>query len=397
MENNLYEDIAEIAFDLIIAKETWTYDDLAEELGRSPQRMKSLVKKAYDAMKAAGRDDEAEDIAEAFVDNKRERTSASPVAAPLQAKGSLEEALGEMKVWMKGHPEETQAAVEWLEQECAEAPMHASLLSELTRRFGIPKPTSAFVRLCPSLYYYGAKVSPNHHPCVIRKERMQDEAYLGRVATGGTGAMPLSPWAALGVSPRDVKSLDLRIQIFHAFLETTYGINIGKDMAAVCADFKRSSGMAFNAFFNGLRPADLQRLAVANNTLEWSWSNSVPPVLSCRAKRVYTVRPDITPELIGRLVPIAAKTHPEMLEVEALATQLKVSPQDILASYLPALKEALSLRVAQAKEAACADHPDMPQVAARLAAIAATLARATQEVAELAQLVSKVMNSQANV
>ena len=327
------------------------------------------------------------------MENKAYEREKSPFmgAFPRPVK-SVEEMREEMWQWMRAHPKESQEASAWLEQACATAPMHASLLSELTRRFGVPKPISVFVQLCPSLQYYSAKFSPNGHPCVVLARKAQDEAYLGRLTTGTASGGALSPWAMLGASPREDQSLTQRVKIFHAFLETTYGLNIGKDMAAVCADFKQASGVPFNAFFNGLRPADLQRLPVANYTLEWSWSNSTPPVLSCRAKRVYTIKPEVSADLVERLAPIVAKTHPEALDIEALAMQFKVAPPDILASYLPALKKALDNKV----ETSYADLPDMKLIAERLSAIAATLVQVTQEVAELAQLTSRAARAQLN-
>ena len=58
-------------------------------------------------------------------------------------------------------------------------------------------------------------------------------------------------------------------------------------MAAVCTDFKRQTGISFSSFFGGLRPAELQEHPLAASRLNWSWSTSNPPCLSCAAKIRY--------------------------------------------------------------------------------------------------------------
>lgn len=68
MANDMCERIAQIASDLVAAGETWTFDELAAELGHKPRLMGRRVGSAYKAMKDEGRDDEADDIANAFVD-----------------------------------------------------------------------------------------------------------------------------------------------------------------------------------------------------------------------------------------------------------------------------------------------------------------------------------------
>lgn len=68
MANRMCERIAEIACELVEKGETWSFDELASELGQNPRLMGRRVGAAYKAMKDEGRDEEADAIANAFVD-----------------------------------------------------------------------------------------------------------------------------------------------------------------------------------------------------------------------------------------------------------------------------------------------------------------------------------------
>ncbi len=68
MANRMCERIAEIACDLVAKGITWSFDELAFELGQNPRLMGRRVGSAYKAMMDEGREEEAAAIANAFVD-----------------------------------------------------------------------------------------------------------------------------------------------------------------------------------------------------------------------------------------------------------------------------------------------------------------------------------------
>lgn len=68
MANRMCERIAAIACDLVAKGETWSFDELAAELGQDSRLMGRRVGSAYKAMRDEKRYDEADAIAKAFVD-----------------------------------------------------------------------------------------------------------------------------------------------------------------------------------------------------------------------------------------------------------------------------------------------------------------------------------------
>lgn len=70
MANYMCEQIADIAANLMAEGETWSFNHLADELGQNPRLMGRRVGSAYKAMRDEGRYEDANNIANAFVDKR---------------------------------------------------------------------------------------------------------------------------------------------------------------------------------------------------------------------------------------------------------------------------------------------------------------------------------------
>ena len=85
--------------------------------------------------------------------------------------------------WMAEHPQDSERAREWLAGLVRERPIHVSLLGELTRRFGVPKPATAWVSRFPEFAVLAVANSPIRQPAVALRERLEDPQYWGQFAT----------------------------------------------------------------------------------------------------------------------------------------------------------------------------------------------------------------------
>ena len=119
-----------------------------------------------------------------------------------------------------------------------------------------------------------------------------------------------------------------------------------KDMATVCADFRRESGVPFASFFNGLRPAEFQKTPLASERFTWSWSTDNPPCLSCAVKSRYALdirQPSVVPNglHVAALTKEAAKKLPEDIDFARIAMKFNITETAALAAYIPALRSAV--------------------------------------------------------
>ena len=276
-------------------------------------------------------------------------------AAPLRNARSPEETEAEARKWAATHPQNADDAIEYLRRIVAQYPIHAALLGEIGEKFGIPKPISAFFRaFCEDIQFVSPTLSPNGSPAVILRGKLQDENYWAgfkrRGLTPTSERGDVNPWVVLGIDGATSQFTEQRVEIFEAFLIANYGAGNLRDMAAVCTDFKRQTGITFSAFFNGLRPGELQDHPLAARRLNWSWSTSTPPCLSCAAKIRYAPSEGdavaVRDYLVEELLPIAATRMPDYgINFEVFAQQHGTNPQTVMVSYLAALKQAFQTKV----------------------------------------------------
>ena len=73
-------------------------------------------------------------------------------------------------------------AVEWLEKNLSRAPLHGSLLCELTRRWHVPKPVSAFVG-SHGFFYFPPNNKYSPHPAAVKPEFVDSPVYWGKLVT----------------------------------------------------------------------------------------------------------------------------------------------------------------------------------------------------------------------
>ena len=96
-----------------------------------------------------------------------------PVVRPIR-----EPAYKVVELWSMNNPEKAQAAEDWLREQTKDAPMHGSRLGELVKRFGVPRPVSAWLRWLGG--YESLPPMNKHipsHPLVVQVSRMDDPAY----------------------------------------------------------------------------------------------------------------------------------------------------------------------------------------------------------------------------
>jgi len=270
---------------------------------------------------------------------------------PNRVMRSPQEIEREVLAWVKDNSEAAEKALADLRRVVSEAPIHAALLGELAARYKIPRPVSAFVRLHKDEFRFLSPIlSRTHSPtiCLVGKE--QDDAYWAKFRRKGLEAsadQPIfNPWAVLGISNATAPFGENRIRIFEAFLWAHYGISTLKDMATVCADFRRESGVPFASFFNGLRPAEFQKTPLASERFTWSWSTDNPPCLSCAVKSRYALDkglPSVVPNglHVAALTKEAAKKLPEDIDFARIAKKFNVTETAALAAYIPALRSAV--------------------------------------------------------
>ena len=268
---------------------------------------------------------------------------------------SSEEVTAEVHKWAAENPQKADDAIQYLRRLVHQGPIHASLLGQIGERFGIPKPVSAFFRtFCDDIIFVSSIRSPNKSPAICLRGTLNDEQYWSgfrrRGLTPVSEQSDINPWLALGIDGATTPFNEQRVLIFEAFLIANYGAGNLKDMAAVCTDFKKLTGFSFSSFFCGLRPVELQQHPLAATRLNWSWSTSTPPCLSCAAKirnappegDVVSVRDD----LVAELLPIAATRMPDYgINFDVIADRFGTNPQTVMVSYLVALKQAFQAKV----------------------------------------------------
>lgn len=85
--------------------------------------------------------------------------------------------------WVAKNPQDSERAREWLAGLVRERPIHVSLLGELTRRFGVPKPATGWVSRFSEFAVLAVGNSPIRQPSVALCERLSDPEYWGAFAT----------------------------------------------------------------------------------------------------------------------------------------------------------------------------------------------------------------------
>lgn len=294
--------------------------------------------------------------------------------------------------WESENPEKARAVIEELRRYVSEAPIHSSLLGPVAERYGIPKPISAFIRLHDNFRILAASASPVNSPALCLASKTNDSEYWAKfrrkALDGNTPVINFNPWIVLGHKDPNKPFGPDRIAIFEAFFCSAYGVGRMKDMAAVCAAFKRASGVSFQGFFGGLRPAEFAKLSVAKNHFTWSWSSDEPPCLYCAVKKSsYPAFDGVTvdPKLVSSLIPVVAKNLPEEIDFSALALRHKMTDMGVMVCYLAALREALKMATSNsttAKPTSAIDREQLKQIyleaksaAAEISAVVAKLER----------------------
>lgn len=268
---------------------------------------------------------------------------------------SPEEVAAEVHKWADENPQKADDAIQYLRRIVYETPIHTALLGQIGERFGIPKPVSAFYRaFCDEFLFLSATLSPVGSPAICLRGKLRDETYWAgfrrKGLTPASEQSDVNPWLTLGIDGATMPFNEQRVQIFEAFLIANYGAGNLKDMAAVCTDFKKQTGFSFSSFFNGLRPAELQQHPLAATRLNWAWSTSTPPCLSCAAK-IRNAPPEgdvvaVRDHLVAELLPMASSRMPDYnINFELIAERNGTNPQSVMVSYLAALKQAFQTKV----------------------------------------------------
>ena len=251
--------------------------------------------------------------------------------------------------WQRENPAKAQNLVEELTRYVSEAPIHAALLGPICERYGVPKPISAFIRLYPQFRILGASSHFTKSPALCLASKMNDPEYWSRLRRKSPDALSptadFNPWASFGVQDPNRPFGAVRIDIFAAFLYANYGTQL-KDLAAVCSAFKRLSGVSFQGFFNGLRPAEFQRHQLAAARFTWSWTTDNPPCLYCSTRRPpyvwsESIAPD--PALVSKLLPLVSRYMPEDIDFISFAQVNHANLGGVYLSYLAALRQALRI------------------------------------------------------
>lgn len=276
-------------------------------------------------------------------------------ASALKNVRSPAETEADARKWAAENHQKADDAIEYLRRIVSQYPIHAALLGDVGERFGIPKPVSAFFKaFCDDIQFVPSTQSRNGSPAVILRGKLQDNQYWAgfkrRGLTPSSERGDINPWAVLGIDGATTQFNEQRVLIFEAFLIANYGAGNLRDMAAVCTDFKRQTGVSFSAFFNGLRPGELQEHPLAARRLNWSWSTSTPPCLSCAAKIRYAPPEGdvvaVKDYLVEELLPFAATRMPDYgINFEVIAQQRGTNPQTVMVSYLAALKQAFQAKI----------------------------------------------------
>ena len=286
-------------------------------------------------------------------------TSRMNGAAPMRTFRSIDDTTAEARKWAEFHPQNADDAIHFLRRIVTETPIHAALLGEIGERFGIPKPVSAFFRaFCDDIMFVSPTHTPNKCPAVCLRGKLHDEAYWAGFKRRGLSPTSehgdINPWVILGIDGATSPFNEQRVFIFEAFLIANYGAGNLRDMAAVCTDFKRQTGISFSSFFGGLRPAELQEHPLAASRLNWSWSTSNPPCLSCAAKIRYAPPAGdvvaVKDNLVAELMPLVPCRMPDYMNFDYIGEHNGTNPQSAMVSYLAALKQALQAKILQDKE-----------------------------------------------
>ena len=265
----------------------------------------------------------------------------------------------EARKWAEFHPQNADDAIHYLRRIVTETPIHAALLGEIGERFGIPKPVSAFFRaFCDDIMFVPATRTPNKCPAVCLRGKLHDESYWAGFKRRGLSPNSengdINPWVVLGIDGATSPFNEQRVLIFEAFLIANYGAGNLRDMAAVCTDFKKQTGISFSSFFGGLRPAELQEHPLAANRLNWSWSTSNPPCLSCAAKVRYAPPEGdviaVKDNLVAELLPLVTCRMPDYIGFDYIGEHNGTNEQSAMVSYLAALKQAFQAKLLQDKE-----------------------------------------------
>ena len=271
--------------------------------------------------------------------------------------------------WQRRNPTKAQNLVDELTRYVSAAPIHAALLGPIAERYGVPKPISAFIRLYPQFRILGPGLNNAKSPALCLATKIHAEEYWTRFRRkspdGISTAVDFNPWSALGIQAPDRPFGEARVQIFESFLFATYGVSTMKDLAAICAAFKRMSGVSFQGFFNGLRPAEFLKHPLAATRFTWSWTNDEPPCLYCATRKpTYPLGDSINvdPMLVRELLPIVTSCLPEQIDFQDWARRHSTTVAGVHISYLAALRQALRVTI----DAKASEKP-MPRLDMELA------------------------------
>lgn len=282
-------------------------------------------------------------------------SSSGDVFAPAVTKPrqlSQKEKTEAAEFWQRQDPDRERAFLKELQGYVSVAPIHAALLGPIAERYDIPKPISALIRLYPQFKILTTALSPVKSPALCLTSKIDDPTYWAKFrrksADGVAAAADVNPWSILGVANSERPFGENRVQIFESFLVATYGIGTMKDLAAICAAFKRVSGVSFQGFFNGLRPAEFLKHPLAAVRFTWSWTNDEPPCLYCATRKMsYPLgdTTDIDPAIVRGLLPIVATCLPEQIDFSKLAQRFHTTIPTVQFSYLAALRQALRMKL----------------------------------------------------
>ncbi len=85
--------------------------------------------------------------------------------------------VGNIGQWIEQNPQISESAHDWLRERVRDRPLHASLLGEIAKRFGVPKPVTRWVSCFSEFVALSAADSPNHQPAIAFREKLNDTGY----------------------------------------------------------------------------------------------------------------------------------------------------------------------------------------------------------------------------
>lgn len=152
------------------------------------------------------------EVAVIDIDNQRQRIQLA-VQMHLEGYASYNEGLDD---WIAANPIESAAAAKWLSDTLGRAPLHAALLSELTKNWKVPKPLGLFARRNGFLVFPPCNVHCAH-PAVADPRYVGDPSYWGRLILRLPNSSIIDGSSVVG---RDIET-DSRLLDVNAHSKTT--------------------------------------------------------------------------------------------------------------------------------------------------------------------------------